>query len=83
MFSNFIPINDNVLIELVEKEQKTQGGILIPDEAQEDNQVAVVIHAGNSKQLISGDRVYYKKYIGHPLNDTLLVLREEEILGKM
>jgi chaperonin GroES len=81
MFSNFRPINDFVLVELVEKDTKTSGGIIIPDQAQEKNQQAKVIHAGKSEQVKSGDMVYYKKYFGTALNDKLTVLKEEEILG--
>lgn len=81
MFSNFKPINENVLVELVEQDTKTLGGILIPAEAQEKNQTAKVIHPGKSTQLVAGDMVYYKKYIGHALDDKFMVLREEEILG--
>lgn len=83
MFSKFVPINDYILVEIVEKDNKTEGGIFIPNEAQEKNQVATVIHAGKSTQVQAGDQVYYKKYIGHELNKNLLVLREEEILGKL
>jgi len=81
MFLNFKPINEYVLVELQEQQATTAGGILIPTEAQEKNQTAKVVHAGNSKQLSAGDMVYYKKYIGHALDDTYMVLREEEILG--
>lgn len=83
MFSQFKPINDNVLVQLKPKESTSAGGIIIPGDAQEKNQMAVVINPGNSKQLQSGDTVYYKKYLGHALDDTYLVLREEEILGVM
>ncbi len=81
MFSNFKPINDFVLVELVEKDTTTSGGIIIPDQAQEKNQMAKVVCPGKSQQLKSGDMVYYKKYFGTALNDKLTVLKEEEILG--
>lgn len=81
MFSNFKPINDFVLVELLDKEEKTLGGILIPSVAQEKNQMAKVIHPGKSDQLQPGDTVYYKKYFGVQLDDKYTVLKEEEILG--
>lgn len=81
MFAHFKPINDNVLVKLMEKNTTTQGGIIIPSEAQEKNQTAEVIHPGNSKQLVAGDKIYYKKYLGHALDDSYTVLREEDILG--
>lgn len=81
MFAQFKPINDNILVKLMDKNTITQGGIIIPDEAQEKNQTAHVVHPGNSKQLVAGDKVYYKKYLGHALDDVYMVLREEDILG--
>jgi chaperonin GroES len=83
MFSNFKPINDNVLVELKPKEVTSAGGIIIPDQAQDKNQMAIVVHPGKSAQLNIGDTVFYKKYLGHALDETYLVLREEEILGVM
>ncbi len=81
MFEKFKPINDNILIEVVEKEKTTTGGIIIPDQSQEKSQFGIVIHAGKSEQLIAGDKVYFKKYFGLSLNEKLIILKEEEILG--
>ena len=81
MFSKFKPINDNILVELKPKEVTSAAGIIIPDQAQDKNQMAIVVHAGKSNQVKAGDTVYYKKYLGHALDDIHLVLREEEILG--
>lgn len=81
MFSKFKPINDNVLVELIEKEKTTAGGIIIPGEVQEKTQQAVVVHAGKSVQLVSGNKIYFKKYIGIALDEKLVVLKEEDILG--
>jgi chaperonin GroES len=83
MFQNFKPINDNVLVELIEKEKTTAGGIIIPGEAQEKSQQAIVVHAGKSEQVIAGDKVFFKKYFGLNLDEKLVVLKEEEILGVM
>ena len=83
MFEKFRPINDFVLVKILERENKTTGGIFIPSEAQEKNQMGVVICPGKSLQLFVGDKVCYKKYMGSTLDDTYLVLKEEEILGVM
>jgi co-chaperonin GroES (HSP10) len=83
MFQSFKPINDNVLVQLIEKEKTTTGGIIIPHEAQEKSQQALVIHAGKSEQLVAGDKVFFKKYFGINLDDKFVVLKEEEILGVM
>jgi chaperonin GroES len=83
VFKNFKPINDNILVELVEKEKTTTGGIIIPTEAQEKTQYAIVMHSGKSEQLNAGDKVFFKKYHGVALDDKMTVLKEEEILGVM
>ncbi len=81
MYSKLKPINDGILVELVAKTPTSAGGIIIPEQAQEKSQLGKVIHAGQSKQLVAGDMIYYKKYLGHSLDDKLIVLREEDILG--
>lgn len=81
MFQRFTPINNCVLVQLQEKETTTQSGIIIPSQLQENNQEAIVLHPGKSKQVKIDDIVYYKKNTGTMLNDTLMVLKEEDILG--
>jgi co-chaperonin GroES (HSP10) len=81
MYSNFKPINDGVLVKLSTHEKTTSTGIIIPKDAQEKMQQAVVVHAGNSKQLVVQDKVFLKKYVGHVLNEEYVVVREEDILG--
>ena len=61
------PLNDNVLLELVqEKEQKTASGIIIPDSAQEKPEFAKVVALGNIENpgIAAGDTVFYKKFSG-------------------
>ena len=61
------PLNDNVLLELVqEKEQKTASGIIIPDSAQEKPEFAKVVALGNIENpgVSAGDTVFYKKFSG-------------------
>lgn len=81
MFKNFKPINDNVLVELEPKETKTAGGIIVPTEAQEKTTKATVVHPGKSEQLASGDKIFFKRFMGTALDDKYLVLREEDIIG--
>lgn len=81
MFKNFKPINDNILVELIETEKKTAAGIFVPAEAQEKTQKAKVIHPGKSEQLCFDETIFFKKYLGTALDDKYLVLREEDILG--
>ena len=81
MFGKFRPINDNVLVKLVEKETKTSSGLFIPEAAQEKNQKAIVVCPGNSKQLNVDDNIFYKKYMGTALDEQYLLLKEEDILG--
>lgn len=81
MFTKFIPINENVLVLLIEKEKTTSGGIIIPGEAQEKTQIGTILHAGKSEQVKVEDKVYFKKYAGTALDDKHLVLKETDILG--
>jgi chaperonin GroES len=81
MFNTFKPINDNILVELEPKETKSASGIYFPTEAQEKTQKATVLHAGKSEQLVVGNKIFFKKYMGTALDDKYLVLREEDILG--
>ena len=65
------PLNDNVLLELVEeKEQKTASGIIIPDSAKEKPEYAKVVAIGNidNPGISVGDTVFYKKFTGTEIN---------------
>ena len=90
------PLDDRVVVEPVEAEEKTAGGILLPDTAKQKPQRGRVIAAGPGKLLDSGkraalnvakgDEVIYGKYAG---NDVTLdrkevkILRESDILAKV
>jgi chaperonin GroES len=78
----------------VQEEEKTKGGIIIPDSAKEKPIEGKVIAAGNGKVLEdgkvrpldikAGDRVLFSKYAGTELKldgDEVLIMREEDILG--
>jgi chaperonin GroES len=88
------PLQDRVLVKRVEEEQKTKGGIIIPDTAKEKPIEGEVIAVGNGKVLEDGkvraldikkgDRILFGKYAGTEVkieNVEHLILREEDILG--
>jgi chaperonin GroES len=76
------PLGDRVLVKVGESEQKTAGGIFIPQTAQEKTQEGVVIAVGDDKDAIKvkvGDRVMYDKYAG----TTITVDGEDQLVVKM
>ncbi len=88
------PLHDRVLIQRVKEEEKTKGGIIIPDSAKEKPIEGKVVAVGNGKVLEdgkvralavkAGDRVLFGKYSGTEVKidgEEHLILREEEILG--
>jgi chaperonin GroES len=88
------PLNDRVLVVRVEEEQKTKGGIIIPDTAKEKPMEGEVIAAGPGKMddagkrtpldIKAGDRVLFSKYAGTEIKiDGVehLFMREDDILG--
>ncbi|MDD4899154.1 MAG: co-chaperone GroES [Candidatus Omnitrophica bacterium] len=89
------PLGDRVVIKPLEAENKTKGGILLPDTAKEKPQEGEVIAVGKGKVLESGsvkalevkvgDKVLYGKYSGNEITTTegqeLLIMREEDILA--
>src|SRR5580704_8219277 len=90
----FRPLNDRILVKRVEEEEKTKGGIIIPDSAKEKPVEGKVIAVGNGKRLEdgkvlpldikAGDRVLFGKYSGTEIKvdgEEHLILREEDVLG--
>ena len=88
------PLNDRVLVLRIEEEQKTSGGIIIPDTAKEKPQEGKVIAVGPGKfddsgkrmplDVKEGDRVLFGKYAGNDIKiDGVehLIMREEDILA--
>ncbi|HPN72677.1 MAG TPA: co-chaperone GroES [Candidatus Omnitrophota bacterium] len=88
------PLGDRVLVEVLEAEEMTKGGIVLPDTAKEKPQQGKVISVGKGKvtddgktvalQVKEGDIVLYGKYSGTELkidDRNLLMLKEEDILG--
>jgi len=83
---SFKPLMDRVLVELVEKEKKTESGIIIPDTAKEKPQNGKVVSVGEDVELVQeGDEILFAKYSGNELkfdNKDYIILKEDEILGK-
>ncbi len=93
--ANIKPIGDRVLVQrLEEKEQKTGGGIIIPDSAKEKPQEAKVVALGTGKrdekgekiafEVKAGDKVLISKYGGTEVKvegEEYLIIREDDILG--
>ena len=90
----FRPLHDRVLVRRVKEEEKTKGGIIIPDTAKEKPIEAKVISLGPGKLLETGDvrpldvkkgdRVLFGKYSGTEVKidgEDHLILREDDILG--
>lgn len=91
---NIQPLGDRVVIKPLEAEEKTKGGIILPDTAKEKPQEGKVIAIGKGKltdkglqplEVKVGDRVLYGKYSGTEINtkegEELLIVREEDILA--
>ena len=85
----FRPLHDRVVVKRLEEEQKTKGGIIIPDTAKEKPQRGIVVAAGPGKKdepvtVKVGDVVLYGKYAGTEIQiegDDLLIMRESDILA--
>ncbi len=91
---NVRPLQDRILVSRVENEEKTAGGIIIPDTAKEKPQEGKVVAAGPGKvdkdgKLIGmdvkvGDRILFGKYTGTEIKIDgveYLIMREDDVLG--
>lgn len=82
------PINDRVVVKPAQAEEKTKGGIIIPDTAKEKPQRGEIVAVGPGKDgnlmtVQVGDIVLYGKYAGQELNyegNDYLIMREDDIL---
>ena len=94
--SNIRPLHDRVIVKRVKEEEKTKGGIIIPDTAKEKPVEGEIIAVGNGKILEdgtvrkldvkAGDRILFGKYSGTEIkveDEDYLILREDEILAKL
>ena len=88
------PLQDRILVQRVEEEAKTKGGIIIPDTAKEKPAEGKVVAVGNGKvgddgkrvpvELKAGDRILFGKYSGTEVKiegDEHLIMREDDVLG--
>lgn len=92
--SNFRPLHDRVVVRRVESEEKTAGGIIIPDSAKEKPQEGEVVAVGpgardESGKIVAldvkaGDRVLFGKWSGTEVKlgtEDLLIMKESDIMG--
>ncbi len=90
------PLDDRIVVRRLEAEEKTAGGIVLPDTAKEKPQRGEVVATGPGKQLDSGkraklevkagDTVLFGKYSGSEVKvegEELLIMRESDILAKL
>jgi chaperonin GroES len=88
------PLQDRILVQRIEEEKTTKGGIIIPDTAKEKPAEGKVIAAGNGKvgedgkrialEIKKGDRILFGKYAGTEVKiegEEYLILREDDVLG--
>jgi chaperonin GroES len=88
------PLGDRVLVKRVAADEKTKGGIILPDTAKEKPREGIVVAVGNGKLLDTGkrqemsvkknDRVLFSSYAGSEIKmdgDEMLILGEDEILA--
>ena len=90
----FRPLHDRVVVKRIEAEEKTRGGIIIPDTAKEKPQEGEVIAVGpgarddNGKlialELKAGDRILFGKWSGTEIKldgEDLLIMKESDVMG--
>ena len=88
------PLQDRILVQRVEEETTTKGGIIIPDTAKEKPAEGKVVAVGNGKvgddgkrialEIKEGDRILFGKYSGTEVKvegEEYLIMREDDILG--
>jgi len=88
------PLQDRILVQRVEEEAKTKGGIIIPDTAKEKPAEGKVVAVGNGKvgddgnrvalEIKVGDRILFGKYSGTEVKiegEEYLIMREDDVLG--
>jgi len=88
------PLGDRILVRRIQEEEKTKGGIIIPDTAKEKPQEGKVVAVGKGKMteegkllvpdVKAGDRILFGKYSGSEVKiegEEHLILREDDILG--
>ncbi len=89
----FRPLGDRILIKRIKEEERTKGGIIIPDTAKEKPQEGKVVAVGKGKyeegklipiEVKVGDKILFGKYSGSEIKyegEDLVIMREDDILG--
>ena len=88
------PLQDRIIVKRLEEEERTKGGIIIPDSAKEKPSEGLVIAVGKGKVLENGkqlpldvkknDRILFGKYAGTDIKiegNEFLIMREDDVLG--
>ena len=91
---NFRPLHDRVVVRRIESEEKTKGGIIIPDTAKEKPQEGEIIAVGpgardengkvNPLDVKAGDRILFGKWSGTEVKidgQDLIIMKESDVLG--
>lgn len=94
LVENLVPMNDRILVKRDEEEERSIGGIVIPDTAKEKPVRGTVVAIGNGKRLKSGqvqaltlkvgDKIYFGKYSGTEIKldgKEYLIMREDDVLA--
>ncbi len=92
--TNIRPLHDRILIRRMKEDEKTAGGIIIPDTAKEKPQKGEVVATGNGRitddgkvrpmEVKAGDKVLFSKYAGTDLKlgaEEFLMISESDVLG--
>ena len=90
------PLADRIVVKALEAEEKSRGGIIIPDNAKEKPQMGEVLTVGQGKitdegkkipmTLKKGDRILYGKYSGTEItfeNEEVIIMNESDVLAKI
>ena len=90
------PLHDRILVKRLSEDEKTKGGIFIPDTAKEKPAQGEVISAGSGRrteegkvlalEVKKGDKILFGKYSGTEIKidgDDFLIMREDDVLGIM
>ncbi len=93
MAARMRPLHDRVIVKRIEEEERTKGGIIIPDTAKEKPQEGQVIAVGPGRRedgkvikpdVKAGDRILFSKYSGTEIKldgEEHIIMREDDILG--
>ena len=93
---NFRPLHDRILVQRLEGEETTKGGIIIPDTAKEKPQQGQVVSVGSGRvneegkvrplDVKAGEKILFSKYAGTEVKvdgEEYIIMREDDVLGIM